>query len=62
MNIKEIIVILLCAFSLIIGNQLGIQNVSFWVIILVAFILGILTFVLLSKEIFNRIEKGGKRG
>jgi Kef-type K+ transport system membrane component KefB len=62
MNIKELVVILLCAFSLIIGNQLGIQNVSFWVIILVAFILGILTFVLLSKEIFNRIEKGGKRG
>ena len=54
MNIKEMGVILLCAFSLIIGNQFGLMNVSIWIVFLVAFILGIITFVLLSKDLLGK--------
>lgn len=57
MNIKETIVILLVGFSFFIGHQLGLQDVSFWIILLIAFAGALLTFVLLSKDLFKKVER-----
>lgn len=57
MKIQEFITILLCSFAIIIGYQLGTQNVSFWIIIFVAFCLGILLFVLLNFKKLSEVKK-----
>ena len=54
MNIKEMIVILLTSLSVLVGQQLGFETISFWIGILIAFFLGVLTFILLSKEIWEK--------
>jgi len=54
MNIKEILVILLCSFGFLIGFQLGRENISIWITFLVSFGSGLLGFVLLNKFIGDK--------
>ena len=58
MNIKEIIAILLSVFGVLIGFQLGVQGISLWLILPLAFAMGLIVFVLLSDELFTQ-PKGG---
>jgi high-affinity Fe2+/Pb2+ permease len=54
MQIKEMIVILLASLSVLVGQQLGLESISIWIGLLIAFGLGVLTFVLLSKDIWGK--------
>lgn len=54
MNIKEMIVILLASLSILVGQQLGLESISIWIGLLIAFCLGVLTYILLNKETFER--------
>jgi hypothetical protein len=49
MEIKEFIAMLLCSFAFIVGYQLGIEKLSFWLVLLIAFAGGVIVFFLLSK-------------
>lgn len=57
MNIREMFSILLCSFAFLMGHQLGLGNVSFWIVLLIAFASGLLTFILLNYEELFRGKK-----
>ena len=54
MKINHFIAILLSSFGWIIGWQLASEGVSFWITILIAFVLGFGVFLLLSEDLFKK--------
>ena len=57
MNFREIISIFISLFGVLTGYQLGVQDISFWIILPISFLIGILVFILLNEEIFKKNER-----